>query len=75
MTAPRRDRTGALVEPDDVQALDDHRCRRGWLTSPDADQPRPCLACRPWLIPPRRQPTRAELDAFNRRHPPTRRTP
>lgn len=25
-----------------------HQCDSGWLDR-DADQPRPCLACRPWL--------------------------
>lgn len=63
-----RDRTGEVVEPDSRAAIGDHLCRRGWLTRTDADQPKPCLTCKPWLAH-ARQPTAAELAAFERRHP------
>lgn len=39
----RRDRTG---EPEPTET--EHRCDHGWIDA-DADQPRPCLHCRPWL--------------------------
>lgn len=44
----RHDRTGEVV--DDNQAADQpsHRCNRGWLDR-DADHPKPCLICKPWL--------------------------
>lgn len=63
-----RDRTGDTVEPDTRTASGDHLCRRGWLTRTDADKPRPCLVCKPWLAH-GRQPTTAELAAFALRHP------
>jgi hypothetical protein len=40
-------RLAALVD------VTDHRCRGGWLDR-DADQPRPCLVCRPHLADPYR---------------------
>jgi hypothetical protein len=55
-----RDRTG-----DDVPEPGEHRCDRGWI---DRDNARPCMACRPWLRY-HRPPTRAELAAFEARHP------
>jgi hypothetical protein len=67
------DRTGEPVEPDDLAATGDHHCRRGWLTRPAVDEPIPCLVCRPWLAE-RRPPTRAELAAFQARHPKPART-
>lgn len=60
-----RDRTGELV--DDTE----HTCHRGWL---DRDNAQPCYLCRPWLRY-GRPPTRAELAAFEARHPRPRRTP
>lgn len=58
-----RDRTGEPVEDEP----DGHHCTRGWLGDPDAERPRPCLHCRPWLrggpvdIPrPRRDPPRTD---------------
>lgn len=52
----RRDRTGEPIEPDDR----DHECDDGWIERWDAEHPRPCLRCRPWLVE-RRPPTRDEL--------------
>lgn len=70
-----RDRTGDEIEPDTLAAAGEHLCRRGWLSSPGADSPIPCLRCRPWLAW-RRPPTKRELAAFAQRHPtPARRTP
>lgn len=40
-----RDRTG---EPISDAEDTGHRCDRGWLDA-DADRPRPCVHCRPWL--------------------------
>lgn len=57
------DRAG---EPIDADAA--HVCRGGWLTPAGADEPRPCLECRPWLRE-RRPATRAELARFVARHP------
>ncbi|MEU4804394.1 hypothetical protein [Actinosynnema sp. NPDC023587] len=44
--AERPDRYG---EPRPVE----HVCRNGWI-DPDADNPRPCLECKPHLAPARR---------------------
>lgn len=45
----RHDRTGELVEDEDTPVVaQSHRCRGGWIDR-DADNPVPCLQCRPWL--------------------------
>lgn len=67
-TPVRRDRTGEPIPVDDVRADDDHHCHRGWLSRPSADEPVPCLSCRPWLAD-RRPPTSTELAVFEARHP------
>lgn len=37
-------------QPTDLELEWHHsRCRRGWLTPPDADKPIPCVVCRPHL--------------------------
>lgn len=58
----RRDRAGDLV--DDATADTGAvwmRCTGGWLDR-DADRPRPCPVCRPWLAEhPPRPATRDEL--------------
>lgn len=49
VTAMRHDRTGELVEDEDTPVVaQSHRCRGGWIDR-DADNPVPCLQCRPWL--------------------------
>lgn len=40
----RRDRYGDEIEPES----DGHRCDHGFVDR-DADTPRPCLVCKPWL--------------------------
>lgn len=43
-------------------------CRQGWLDR-DADRPRPCPRCRPWLAErPPRKPTLEELETYRARH-------
>lgn len=44
----RRDRTGEPLALDDDDQAVAHSCDRGWIDR-DADRPRPCLVCRPWL--------------------------
>lgn len=68
----RRDRDGSVIGEDvvDPAEVPIHRCRRGWLTDVDDDQPRACPVCRPWLTEsPPRPPTRAEQDRLLQRHP------
>ena len=67
-----RDRAGDPIDPDQLTGRENH-CWRGWLSRPDAAESIPCLACKPWLIPPTRKPTPAELAEFARRHPARRR--
>lgn len=51
----QHDRTGEPIE-DESESVDapfhDPRCRNGWIDR-DADQPKPCLLCRPHLAPER----------------------
>lgn len=52
----RHDRTGDEIEPDE------HDCDHGFIDR-DADNPRPCLICKPWLAPARlRRKTHADAD-------------
>jgi hypothetical protein len=44
----RHDRTGEPVDEDTPDPDPPHHCDRGWIDR-DADQPRPCLVCKPWL--------------------------
>lgn len=49
------DRTGELIEPDDVRAQPPHRCDKGFVDR-NADPPlKPCLICKPHLAPERLQ--------------------
>jgi hypothetical protein len=67
-TGGRRDRTGDVLEPDELAADERHRCWRGWL-DPDADHPIPCARCKPWLVGRPRRPTQQEVnesEAINR---------
>jgi hypothetical protein len=54
-TVGRRDRTGELINVEDLEPDWRHRCRGGWV-DPDADLPVPCRLCRPWLAAPRPRP-------------------
>lgn len=44
------DRYGEPIEDDDPQIERPHRCQRGWIDR-NADNPVPCLVCRPHLAP------------------------
>lgn len=49
----RHDRTGEVVDDDQVDPdRPPHRCNKGSLDR-DADYPRPCLTCKPWLARPK----------------------
>ncbi len=55
----RRDRTGELLEDDDVHlvpaaAQDMHACEGGWAGEDDDGRPTPCRTCRPHLPAARR---------------------
>lgn len=64
------DRTGEPLQTPDP---DEHECGRGWVGNPDDRHP--CPSCRPWLVArPPRPPTKAELAAFEARHPAPKRT-
>lgn len=45
-----RDRYGEPIEDDDDTDDRPHRCRRGWINR-EADNPVPCLVCKPHLAP------------------------
>lgn len=64
MTGQRHDRTGELVDTDEVPVV--HRCRGGWLGS--EDRPAPCPVCRPHLgdRPASTPPTPDELEVARR---------
>lgn len=56
----RHDRTGEVIEDDDdTQTVRPHRCRNGWINR-DADNPVPCLVCKPHLARARTHRTREE---------------
>lgn len=67
MRTVRRDRFGEVVD-EDLLADDGHRCYRGWASHPNEDRPRPCPACKPWLLErPPRGPTVEEREALRAR--------
>jgi hypothetical protein len=47
----RRDPAGAEPPCFTAEPSHDPDCREGWLGSDDEGRPRPCLTCRPHLIP------------------------
>jgi hypothetical protein len=57
----RRDRTGDLLDVDEVESTGwRHRCDGGWVDR-DADHPAPCLSCKPWLVGRPRPPKPEEI--------------
>jgi hypothetical protein len=46
-----KDRTGEEIPTEPP----DHICNDGWVGDPNADEPRACLDCKPWLDPEKRR--------------------
>lgn len=69
MSAPRRDRSGELVDEPPEGAEPEHVCQNGYLGEDHEGRPRPCPICKPNLLNTR---DRLEEQMTGRRHWSTR---
>lgn len=50
----RRGRDGEVLEVDEEDDDELHRCVGGWVGEDDDGRPLPCPTCKPWTTKPRR---------------------